>query len=195
MSTPKNNITAQRIASLARSGENLFHAKDLANLWNLRHPNTLRVTLKRYVAQGLLHRVYRGFYSLVPPEQLSPETVGAKSLHGFCILSTETVLYEAGYRSQPPPETTFVSEISKHWKVGLYVFRSRQLAPQHLYNSAGVTLENGVQKASPERAIVDLLYFNPWAAFDRKVDWQKIKTLQKQIQYPLTPHRYDPPKT
>lgn len=195
MSTLRSNITAQRIAVLARSGETLFHIKDLMNLWEIRDFNTLRISLKRYVDQGLLCRIYRGFYSLVPAEQLSPEFLGAKSLHGFCILSTETVLYESGYHSQPPKEITFVSEISKHWEIGLYRFRSRQLAPQYLYNPVGIRLEKGIQKASPERAITDMLYFNPWVVFDREVDWQAIKTLQKQIGYPLTPHRYDPPKT
>lgn len=190
MSTLKNNITAQRIQQLAQKGEVLFHTKDLANLWQISHPNTLRVTLKRYVQSGLLNRIHRGFYSLVPLNQIDPLLLGAKAIHQFCYLSLQSVLYPAGYVSQPPSAHTFVSEKSKRFQMGDYKYIGRQLAPQFLYHPEGIEIIDAVQRATPERAIVDMLYFNPKVHFDKKIPWKKIRAIQQKIGYPLTPHRY-----
>ncbi|MBI5411565.1 hypothetical protein HZA43_00125 [Candidatus Peregrinibacteria bacterium] len=193
MSTLKNNIAARRIALLASKQEVLFHASDLANWWGIVNKNTLRVTLQRYAKQGLLHRVYRGFYSLVPLASLDPVAVGAQALHRFCYLTTESVLYEHGIMSQKPSAWTFVSEKAGRLKVGEWNFKSRQLHSRHLYGSEGVVQRGNVQIATPERALADLLYFNPKTHVDKPVDWNGVRRIQKAIGYPLTPHRYAHP--
>jgi len=181
---------AKRIAILAQKGENIFHIKDLANLWNIQDPKTLRVTLKRYADAGLLYRIYRGFYSSLPLERLTSKEVGAKALHAYCYLSTETVLFESGHISQKPQYITFVSSKHKTFTVGGENYLSRQLKNAFLYNSEGILVQNGMRIATPERAIADLLYFNPVASFDKKVDWKAVRALQKKIGYTLTPLRY-----
>lgn len=191
MSTLKSNITARRIALLAKNGEKIFHAKDLANLWGIQNKNTLRVTLKRYSKEKLLYRIYRGFYSLLPVDELDPVLLGAKALHQFCYLSTETVLYQEGYISHTVDFQTFLSSKSLKFKIGGYQFVSRQLDDKYLYNPEGIFLKNGVNTAGSERAICDMLYFNPTYHFDKPVEWKKIRLMQKNLQYPLTPHRYD----
>lgn len=197
MSTLKNNITAKRIALLASKGEVLFHVKDLANIWSIFDSNTLRVTLKRYTDSGILYRIYRGFYSLFPPPGtspfygLDPIFLGAKAIHDFCYLSTESVLYQSAYIHQKITSFTFVSEKSVKFEIGDYAFTSRQLHPRFLYQSEGVLRKEKIFVATPERAIADMLYFNPYYHFDRSPDWKKIFALQKKIGYPLTPHRYD----
>lgn len=193
MSTLKNNITAKRIAFLASRGEQLFHIRDLANLWNISNANTLRVTLKRYTQDGILFRIYRGFYSLAPLDKLDPIIIGAKALHTFCYLSTESVLYREAYISQHIHQHTFVSSTSSRFTIGDHHFRSRQLSDRFLYNPAGVTVVAGYKIASPVRAICDMLYFDSHYHFDRPVDWQAIQHMQELIGYPITPHRYDPP--
>ena len=191
MSTLKNNTTAHRIALLATKGELIFHIDDLANLWNIQNPNTLRVTLRRYTQNGLLHRIYRGFYSIIPLNELNPVLMGAKALHKFCYLSTESVLFNAGYLSQNMSVYTFISEKSIKFQIDKYNFISRQLKDEYLYQSEGIYRKNGVNWATNERAIADLIYFNANAHFDKPVDWKKIKAMQKKIGYPLTPERYD----
>lgn len=190
MSTFKNNITAKRIAILATKNERLFHIKDLANLWNIQNKNTLRVTLKRYADEKLIYRIYRGFYSLSPIRDIDPILLGVKALHGFCYLSTETVLYHSGYISQVIDYNTFVSSKSLSFTIGETNFKSRQLSDKYLYNPDGISMVNEVLTATPERAICDMLYFNSNYNFDKPVDWEKIRSMQKKIQYPLTPHRY-----
>lgn len=190
MSTLKKNTTAKRLAILASKGEKVFHISDLANLWLIKDQNTLRVTLKRYVDAGLLNRIYRGFYSLLPLKEIDPLLLGAKALHLFCYVSTETILFRHGLVSQKPSAYTLISGRSKRFKIKEKAFRSRKLSNKYLYNPAGIVYEDGILIASLERAIADLLYFNPRAHFDKTVNWKKIKELQKNIGYPLTKERY-----
>lgn len=191
MSTLKNNITARRIALLAKNGEKIFHIEDLANLWNIQNKNTLRVTLKRYIDSGLIYRIYKGFYSLIPIGEIDPVLIGAKALHRFCYLSTETMLRQEGYILQSVDYLTFISSKSLGFVVDGYKVKSRQLDEKYLYNPEGVLLKDGVKIATLERAICDMLYFNPNYHFDRSIDWRKIRLMQKRIGYPLTTHRYD----
>jgi predicted transcriptional regulator of viral defense system len=184
------SIQAKRIALLAQKSEQIFHIKDLGVLWGISDSHTLRVTLKRYADAGLLHRIYRGFYATFPLEKLDAAFVGAKALHGYCYLSTETILYREAYLSQKPHALTFVSDSSKKFIIVGTQYLSRQLKPQFLFNPEGIVEMNGLKIATPERAIADLLYFNPLAHFDRQVNWKQIQKTQKAVGYPLTPQRY-----
>lgn len=191
MSILKKNITAQRIGLLAAKKEIIFHIDDLANLWGIKKPSLLRTTLMRYVRSGLLHRIYRGFYSLLTLDDINPVLLGAKALHNFCYLTTETILYNTGYLSQKPLAYTFVSEKSSRFHFSNHQFISRQLNPKFLYHPEGILLQEGINQATPARAIADMLYFNSKTHFDKPVDWKAIYNIQKTISYPLTPQRYD----
>lgn len=182
------------MALLAKKQETIFHIDDLANLWKIIDRNTLRVTLKRYTDNKLLHRIYRGFYSLYTLAELDPILLGAKALHQFCYISTETVLWQEGFISQAPSVYTFISSISKKIRIGPHRFISRKLHDRYLFQPAGLITQNGIKQATPARAIADMLYFNPLFYFDRSIQWRKIKKIQKEIGYPLTPHRYDSSK-
>lgn len=177
---------------MAKLGILVFHVNDLANLWQIKDLNNLHTTLKRYAQKGLLIRIYRGLYSLVPVERLIPEMLGIKALHRMAYVSTETVLAGAGIIQQKINQITLVSSISKKFFVGQSSFHSRKLADKFLYNEIGILEKDGIKKATIERAVADLLYFNPRAHFDAKklVDWKKIKAMQKAIGYPLTFSRY-----
>lgn len=180
--------TSDRIAVLARQDCPIFHAKDLARLWGISNENTLYTMLKRYTKRGLIFRVYKGMYSILPIERLDPLFLGLKALHSYAYVSTETILVEEGFITQVIYSYTLVSSHSRHFKIGDYEFKSRKLKDEYLFNAAGITSVNGVLKATPERAAADLLYFNPKAYFDGMefMDFDKIKELQKEIGYPIT---------
>jgi hypothetical protein len=188
----KKGLYLSRFSQLAKLGIFIFHTSDLASLWQIKDKHNLNVTLKRYVDNGLLVRIYRGLYSLLPVEQLDPSLVGIKALHRPAYLSTETVLAEAGIIQQKINQITLVSSVSKNFLLGSNNFYSRRLADKYLFNNAGIIEKNGIKQASVERAVADLLYFNSKAYFDaeRLIDWQKVKALQKTIGYPLTFNRY-----
>ena len=192
MSTGINNIKLNRFAQIAQLGGQIFHTNDLANLWQIKDKNLLYTTLTRYVKQGLLFRIYRGFYGLKPADQLDPLLLGLKALHQFAYISTETVLARAGIIFQVSDQITFVSRQNKKFSIGPYHYYSRQLADQFLYNPAGVTDDDGIKTASPARAVADLLYLNPTAHLDasRLINWRQVKQIQRAVGYPLTPKHY-----
>ena len=184
---------SQRLAKIAKFGEVIFHTKDLANLWQIKSANTLHTTLTRYVKRGILFRIYRGFYSIKPISDLDPLILGAKALHDFSYVTTETVLNKEGIILQAGGKITFASPKSKKFSIGKNNYYSRKLADQYLYNAAGVNYASGVKIANLERALADMLYFNSKAYFDAEkfIDWKKVKRMQEQVGYPLTPKRYD----
>ncbi|KKP78724.1 MAG: hypothetical protein A2489_02140 [Candidatus Moranbacteria bacterium RIFOXYC12_FULL_36_13] len=192
MSTVKNTVKLnkgsykQRFAELAKMGILVFHSNDLANLWQIKNPNTLHTTLKRYAKEGLITRIQRGFYSLQPAEKIDPFLLGVKILHRYAYISTETILARSGIIFQEIPKTSIISSISKTFFVAGREYRCRRLADKYLYNDAGIVLENGVQVASTERAVADILYFNPRCYFDgdRLIDWKKVRAIQREIGYP-----------
>lgn len=185
MSTGYNNDASGRFADLARMGETVFHARDLANLWRIGNNNTLYTTLKRYVRRGLLFRIYKGLYSLKPAGEIDPLLLGAKALHRYGYVSTETILAEAGLIQQKIGWITFASSQSKKFSIGENNFWSRKLTDKFLFHPAGIVKKDGIFVATPERAVADLLYFNPRAFFDAAhlVDWKKVKKIQKEIGY------------
>lgn len=181
---------AERLVKLIRAGETIFKADDLANAWGITDTNTLHVTLYRAVKKGLLYRLAKGVYSILPPDQVDPFLLGARMLHDHTYMSTESVLAEEGYISHVIPAITFVSSRSLKWSVSLgeseQSYISRQLAAQYLYNDVGITTHGGIRKASLYRAIADMLYANPKYHFDRTVDYTKVKAMQRSIGYPIT---------
>ncbi|MFA5871922.1 MAG: hypothetical protein WC858_04365 [Parcubacteria group bacterium] len=193
MSTGYNNNVSERFAQLARMRETVFHARDLANLWGISNNNTLYTTLKRYAERGLLFRIYKGLYSIFPAGEIDPLFLGVKALHEYAYVSTETILMEAGVIAQKINWITLVSSKSKKFSAGGNAYLSRHLADKFLFNPTGIENKGGVFLARPERAAADLLYFNPSAYLDgaNLLDWKKVKIIQKEIGYPLTPKYYD----
>jgi len=198
MSIVKNNNKSRkglyltRFSQLARLGFLVFHTSDLANLWQIKDAHNLHMTLKRYADRGLLVRIYRGLYSLKTVDQLDPLTIGLKVLHRMVYVSAETVLAEAGVIQQKINQITLASSISKKFTIGQNSFYSRKLADKFLYNEIGIIEKDGIKKATVERAVADMLYFNSKAYFDAEklIDWRKVKAMQKAIGYPLTFNRY-----
>lgn len=188
MSTVKKNTILHRFAKIAVLNEAIFHIDDLANLWGIKNENTLHTTLKRYVKQGLLFRIYRGFYSIKPVDKLDPYLLGLKAIYGHGYISTETVLISSGIIQQSIGEITLISSKSIRFSIGGNNYRSRMLADKYLYNPAGIKEKNGIKIASMERAIADLLYFNPKTYFDagNLINWKKVKKIQKEIGYDFT---------
>jgi len=182
-----------RFATLARIGEMAFHSNDLANAWGITNTNTLHTTLKRYYKRGLLYRAYNGFYTLKPIASINPLYLGLKALHSYGYISTETVLGNTGIMQQGIAYNTLVGSVSKTFHVGQNQYRVRKLADRYLFNDVGIETKDGIRMATPERAIADLLYFNPRVYFDGPINWPRVKAIQKTLGYPFTPKRYTTP--
>jgi len=186
MSTVKRNSIPRRFRDLAILGEDVFHTRDLANLWEIRDKNTLHTALKRYTRMGLLRRIYRGFYSLKPVEDIDPWVLGIKAIHDYAYIGAETILFNEGIINQPPSYITVISGQSKRYSIGLNNYYSRKMNEIYLYNPDGLLKKNGVMVSTVSRAVADMIYFNSKYYFDndKLINWPEVKRLQKSLGYP-----------
>jgi len=175
-----------RLNELIKSDRNIYHSNDLALLWNISNKNTLYTTIKRYVQRGVLIPIYKGLYSTVPVSELDPLDLGRAIIHRYTYLTTESVLAQAGIISQATYAYTFVSSLSKKVTVKSFSFLFRKLKDEYLYNPTGIENKYGNFVATTERAVADMLYFNPKYHFDlsESIDFEKVKRIQKEIGYP-----------
>jgi len=168
---------------LLKQNRHLFHTRDLRILWQLDNPETLRRTISRYIKKGTLIPIYRGFYSTLPLEKIDQLELGATAIHEYSYVSTETVLVQNGIIFQNILAYTFCSTKTKSIHIGDNTYKSRQLKDTYLYNKTGIIDKGNYQIACPERAIADMLYFNPKYYFDAKdqMNQDLFQTIRKEV--------------
>lgn len=171
-----------RINNLLRQKNKLFHTSDLALMWKIANKNTLYTAIKRYVDKGILTPIHKGFYSTVPLSEIDPVELATGFLHRFCYVSCETVLVQQGAIFQKINYLTLVSNVSKKFTLADRHFLTRRMKDKYLYNDLGIVNIKGIPTASLERAVADMLYFNPNFYFDNRkvVDWKTVKKIQKE---------------
>lgn len=174
-----------KINILLKQSKKLFHTKDLELLWNINNKSTLYSTINRYLKKGYLIQVHRGFYSTVELGSINAIELGASAIHEYCYLSTESVLANSGVIFQSVPHLTFCSSKNKKITINQQSFISRQLKDLFLFQSAGIIEQQNYRQACLERAVADMLYFNPKYYFDLKdaIDWKRVKAIQKEVGY------------
>ncbi len=170
---------------LLKQDKKTFHASDLALLWDIDNQNTLNMTLKRFVDRGILKRIHKGFYSTTDIKNLDPLDLGFSYLNTYSYLSLETLLVREGLIFQDIKYITFVSSKSDTFELNGIMYKSRQLQGAYLNNTIGVTQVGNHFEATKERAVADILYYNPKYYFDNSnsIDFDKVKLLQKEIGY------------
>lgn len=174
-----------RISELINSDRRLFHTNDLAILWGIRNRNTLYTSIKRDVQKGILKPIYKGLYSTVPLAQLDPLELGKAIIHRYTYLSTESVLAREGVIFQSVYSFTFVSDINHKVSIGQWAFLYRKMKPEFLFNPAGITEQNNVFIATAERAVADILYYNPHYHFDALagIDLERVRAIKREVGY------------
>ncbi len=172
-----------KIKTLFEDSRQIYHTQDLAVLWGVSNQNTLYTAIKRYVKRGMLKKIYKGFYSTISIDRIDPFELGLTAIHRYGYVSTETILVREGIIFQEINYITLVSNISKKIEIGKNKFLVRKMKDEFLYNNIGVLENGGKREASLERAVVDMLYFNPNYHFDAKnrIDWQKVEEIKKEI--------------
>jgi hypothetical protein len=175
-----------RISELLQLNRKIFHTNDLAILWGIANKHNLYMTITRYIDKGVLFPIYKGLYSTVPLASINPLELGQAIIHRYTYLTTESVLSQAGIISQTVYDYTFVADISKRVSAGPWSFRFRQLKDDFLHNPNGIVNRERVFVASTERAVADILYFNPKYNFDipESIDFDKVRLIQKEVGYP-----------
>ncbi|MFA4942114.1 MAG: hypothetical protein WC564_00550 [Patescibacteria group bacterium] len=177
------NIKQNRFLSIAKLAMPIFHIDDLARIWGVSNRNTLSTSLKRYIERGLIYRLYRGLYSIKPVVELDPLLLGAQAINSYCYLSGETILVKQGIIFQQVDYFTFIGQKTKRFKIGNYKYYCRQLKDGFLYNDIGIDKTGKFNLATPERAVADILYFNPKYHFDNPsaINWPEVKRIQAAV--------------
>jgi len=174
-----------RIDILLKQKRQLFHTADLALLWKISNKNTLYTTIKRYVKQGILISIHKGFYSTVPISQIDSYRIIQGALHKYCYISCETVLFNHGAIFQKGGYITVISDVHKKITIKDRSYLVRKLKDVYLYHDRGIDNIDGIAVASLERAVVDMLYFNQKYFLDNRkiINWKKVKEIQTDIGY------------
>ena len=174
-----------KIQKLLHNGKSVYHTQDLAVIWGISNSNTLYTTIKRYVQKGLLNKIHKGFYSTIPVKDINPFYLGLLAIHRYGYISTESVLINEGLMFQDIKYITIVSSVSKRFNIAGYDFLVRKMKDDFLYNNSGIIIKDGVSIASTNRAIADMLYFNPKYHFDcnKKINWSEIDKIKKKVNY------------
>lgn len=161
----------------------IYHTTDLALLWGTENGNTLRTTISRYLKSGILTSLHKGLYSTIDPSRLDPLDLARAMIHGTSYISCESILVEGGVIHQELGAMTFVGEKSQNFTLPRQKIsvRVRQLAPKYLYNPIGV--KDG--RADLERALADLLHYNPRYHLDspQLINQDKLLYYQKELGY------------
>jgi len=177
-------MTKDKIGILVQQPQKLFHTSDLKVLWGILNQNTLHKTIARLIKKKVLISIQKGFYSIVPLDQLDPVEIGFRAIKHLSYLSTESVLSKNGIINQSPSKITFISSSSANFTINNNYYLVRQLKAQCLNNTVGIVQnDKGVFMATIERAIADMLYFQPNYHFDADnlINWSLVKNYQKQI--------------
>lgn len=165
---------------LKQSGD-LFLTDDLALIWGIQNRNTLRVTIRRYIQDGTLISIRRGLYSVAPLSDLDPFLLGTSYVKGFCYLSLQTILFNAGLINQSPKKITLIGGRTQEFEISDHSYLCKKMKSEYLNNQTGIDIKDGFAVASPERAAADMLYFNPHFHFDSPLDEEKIEEIKEEV--------------
>ena len=174
-----------RIDVLLKQKNHIFHTRDLALLWGVTNNNTLYTIIKRYVDRGILIPIHKGLYATIHLDQLDPLVLGAAAIHAYCYVSCEYVLVRAGIIFQAQNALTFISNTSRSFALSSHTFLVRQLRDRFLFCDIGLRFDNNIWIATVERAMADMLYYNPQYHIDnsRGLDWNAVQKIRKEIGY------------
>jgi len=130
------------------------------------NPAGVRRQLSRWTASGRLHQLRRGLYALAPPYQKvrpHPFLVANRMVRGSYV-SLQSALAHYGLIPEYVAVTTGVTTVRPaRWEtpLGAYVFR--HIKPDLYYGYQWIDLGGGQHAflASPEKALLDLVYLQP----------------------------------
>lgn len=173
------------LSILLEQERNVFRTADLAVLWEIEKPSSLRVMVKRYLNRQILYSVQRGLYSVKPLNKLDPFELGCAVCGSHSYVSGETVLVKDGVMQQQVNKITLFGKKAKEFEMGGNDFLCRYLNPKYLMNRAGIKDSKGFSLANKERALADLLQINPNYYVDNQLSISKVKLkqIQKKVGY------------
>ncbi|MCX6030575.1 MAG: hypothetical protein NT169_14910 [Chloroflexi bacterium] len=122
--------------------------------------------LSRWTAAGRLYQLRRGVYALAPPFQRirpHPFTVANHLVHGSYVSCQSALAYYSLIPEYTPVTTSVTTARAGQWDtpLGSYAYRHIQVALLHSYRLIEVSSGQSAFVATPEKALLDLIYLRP----------------------------------
>jgi hypothetical protein len=148
---------------LLKSGQTVFSNDDLRLYWGVDGADYLKTKIYRLVREKLLLPLASGVYSTVPdydPLELANKLVTPS------YVSLRTVLAQAGAVFQYDSAIHSVAQVTREQTVGSRTYSYRKVKDAAFLASDGILFGKNVTIATPERALLDLLYLEKDASID-----------------------------
>jgi predicted transcriptional regulator of viral defense system len=169
----KKPTKGEYLAVLLRSLKTVFSTKDVALLWGEEKESTISARLNKYAKAGKLIRVRRGFYA---KDKSYSRFELATRIYTPSYISFETVLTREGVNFQYYGNIFVASYVNREIKVDDQTITYVRMKDYVLSETAGILHEDGIAKATKERAFLDRIYISKSYHFDnlRGMDWEKV---------------------
>ncbi|MBI4767750.1 MAG: type IV toxin-antitoxin system AbiEi family antitoxin domain-containing protein [Deltaproteobacteria bacterium] len=153
-----------------------FTIADLEKITRLSR-NSLYVTLKRWVANGVLERIAPGIYTAMM-SNLSVEKIAAQ-LYIPNYISFESALARQGILNLIPHSLTLATtRKTKRYTLKMQDVEFRQISPVLFF---GFEMKSGINIAVPEKAFLDQVYFFSRGRASLDLDELNLKSLSSRI--------------
>lgn len=148
---------------LLKSGKTVFSNKDLSLYWQIADSEYLKTKIYREVQKSDLLRLANGVYAIT--QDYSPLELANRLLTPSYI-SLRTVLAQVGALFQYDATIYSVAQRNRTTTINNREYCYCKLRESLFHLQEGITYTDGITKATPERALVDLLYLEPTASLD-----------------------------
>lgn len=150
-------------------------------------PNDVHRQLSRWVAQGRIHQLRRGLYVLAPPYQIEnphPFRVANRMVRGSYVSSQSALAFYNLIPEYTPSVVSVTTGRPHKWDTPLGLFIFRHIKPRYIDGYRLTDLGRGQYAflATPEKAILDLIYLTPKgdsAAFLSELRLQNLEKLEE----------------
>lgn len=173
-------VTLIKSLSINRGEQTVFTLPEISLLTGQYKGQKLYSALKYAVKTGSIIRITKGFYAF---NNLYNKQELANKYRTPSYISLYTVLQEAGVVFQPYDSIYTVSNRSEVVIIDGQKYIYRKIKDEFLLNPIGLVVKDGLNKATPERALCDKIYLDGDEYFDnlRTIDWSLVETINQQV--------------
>ena len=164
------------ILILLRSPSTVFTTRDVALLWSEPDADIVKRKLYRYHKTGKIYAIRKGIYA---KDKNYNKFELANKIFTPSYISFETVLAKAGVIFQYYERIFLASYLSLEIKVDCQTYVYMKIKDSILTDLTGIEKTDGFYIASPERALLDVIYLNKDYYFDHldNIDWEKAEKI------------------
>ena len=172
-------FTEKMILNILNSSRTVFTTQSLAMMNDGKSRGALIAQLNRYVRQGLLQNPRKGIYA---KSNYRKEEMACSLFHPSYV-SLEYVLQRAGVVFQYDDTITSVSYLSRTVDIDNSSYSFRKIDPQLWGGMDGITFNDNISIATPERAFLDMVYLSAGNCF-----FDNLRPLNRRLIRQLLPH-------